>query len=74
MSQNQLIQRAKAALYRYQENPFDVEHATVKELDGRQYVRLEGEGRVIVYRVHQTKTGDTIRIMKRPPAEIQCGR
>lgn len=70
MDQDRLIQRAKAALYRYRENPFDVEKATVEELDGRQYVRLEGQGDVIVYRVHMTKTGDTIRVMKRPPAEI----
>lgn len=70
MNQEQLIQRAKAALYRYQASPFDVERASVEELNGRHYVRLEGGGNVIVYRVHQTKTGDTIRIMKQPPAEI----
>lgn len=70
MDEAKLIQRAKAALYRYRDNPFDVEEASVEELDGRHYVRLAGQGDVIVYRVHKIEGGDTIRIMRRPPAKI----
>lgn len=73
MDEAKLIQRAKAALYRYQDEVFRVEEESVIEFEGRYYVRLAGEGQVAVYRVQPTaasKTGDMIRRLKRPPAEI----
>ena len=67
-----LIRRARIALLKHYDEPFEPSLAEVREHDGRQYVVLEGEGQRVVYRVQpRPKDGATmLRKMARPPDEI----